>query len=148
MKLYEAIEKALENPDLILIYQDKIRYKMVNSNPNFILERQARVDENPPLHFYIEDWSDRSLPFIPENIKTERPTAKSMLCEGWEIEEPKEEFKPYSIDVWLDTDAPKKNLGVKDKSLKFRLIGDGCYDYTAMGECKHKFKITVEKADD
>lgn len=59
--------------------------------------------------------------------------------------EPEKEFKPYSMDVWLSTDIP--SLDSSFSMIENRLFHGVRYDYTAMGECKHKFKITVEKAD-
>ena len=60
--------------------------------------------------------------------------------------EPKEEFKPYSIDIWLDTDTPKPNSSYFN--LGNRLTGSADYNFHSNEEeCKHKFKITVEKAD-
>jgi len=60
--------------------------------------------------------------------------------------EPKKEFKPYSVDVWLDTDIP--SLKNTCERLENKLLCGVKYGYTSMAECKHKFKITVEKAED
>ena len=147
MKLYEAIEKALENPELILINQGRIRYRLVSCNPSFILVRLNKVDENPPLYFHIEGWINEEDPRTPENIKAERPTAKAMLSNDWEIEEPKEEFKSYSVDVWCKD--PNPAYDEREANLVDRVFG--CFsriNKKETPEYPHKFKITVERADE
>jgi len=61
--------------------------------------------------------------------------------------EPKKEFKPYSLNIWLPTDMPCADA--RYVSFANRLLG--CLeDFTWQKDVltSHKFKITVEKAED
>jgi hypothetical protein len=62
--------------------------------------------------------------------------------------EPKEEFKPYSLNVWLDTDMPK--ISKDDKSfVDQKIFGESViYSWGKNETTPHKFKITVEKAEE
>jgi len=65
-------------------------------------------------------------------------------------------FEPYSVDVWLDTDRPFPNRDKDTKlmTLNTRLFGDRGdaeetdYDFIGSQQCSHKFKLTLEKAED
>jgi len=60
---------------------------------------------------------------------------------------PKPEFKPYSIDIWLDTDTP--NFDAACGTFTSRLFGyHSDYSLEETKTYPHKFKITVEKAED
>lgn len=62
--------------------------------------------------------------------------------------EPKEEFKPYSVDVWLNIDRPE--IHKEDKAfIDTKVFGeDVVYSWKKTTTTPHKFKITIEKAEE